>query len=233
MILKTAASAFFSVAVLFILTKLTGQRQMSQLSAFDYINGITIGSIAAEMSTEPKRAGRCIVAMIIYAAVTLIISLINQHSIKLRSFFSGKCIVLYYEGKIVRKNLNKAKIDVNEFLTQCRIAGYFDLSKLYAVVLEPNGSLSFLPQSTERPVTPSDMHMPITQEILPYDFVIDGRVIEKNLSAADKNKVWLQTELEARGYNDIGDIMLATFDKQNGLRVFEGSSNVTGSDIFG
>ena len=41
-----------SVVFLFILTKLLGNKQMSQLSMFDYINGITIGSIAAEMATS-------------------------------------------------------------------------------------------------------------------------------------------------------------------------------------
>ncbi len=233
MIIKTAAAALFSVAVLFILTKLTGQRQMSQLSAFDYINGITIGSIAAEMSTEPERVSQCFVAMVIYAAVTLIISLINQHSIKLRGFLSGKCIVLYYEGKIIRKNLNKAKIDISEFLTQCRIAGYFDLSQLYAVILEPNGNLSFLPVSTERPLTPNDMQMPIPQETLQYDVIIDGRVITKNLTAVGRNEVWLRRELDSKGYKGLENIMLAVFDKQNGLRVFESSAAVTGEDIFG
>ena len=48
-IIKTLVLTFTSIIVLFILAKLKGNKQISQLSTFDYINGITIGSIAAEL----------------------------------------------------------------------------------------------------------------------------------------------------------------------------------------
>lgn len=110
-----------SIAFLFVLTKLMGQRQMSQMSMFDYICGISIGSIAAEAATSatPDYLGT-LLAMAMFAVVAVIISWATCKSLTLRKFINGKPIVLYENGKIYEKNLLSAKVDINEFLTQCR-----------------------------------------------------------------------------------------------------------------
>ena len=146
-----------SVIILFLLTKLMGKRQIAELSMFDYINGITIGSIAAEMATsleddflEP------LIAMVVYAIVSIIISLLSCKSLKIRNFLIGKPLVLIDNGKLVRNNLKKSKLDLSEFLTQCRTSGYFDISKIDTAIMESNGKISFIPISSDRPATPND-----------------------------------------------------------------------------
>ena len=107
-----------SLVVLFLLTKLMGYRQMSQMSLFDYINGITIGSIAAELATNLEDYHRPLTAMIIYGLVTVLLSLLTEKSICVRRFVNGKPLVLLHHGTLYEKNLKKAKIDLNEFLEQ-------------------------------------------------------------------------------------------------------------------
>lgn len=130
-ILKIIGLSVGSIIVLFILTKIVGQREMSGLSIFDFMIAITIGSIAAEMATSLEdNFIQPLIAMVIYAIFTLIISFINMKFVKLRPIFSGKTLILYDNGTLFKENFKKAKIDLNEFLSQCRTNGYFNLSDI-------------------------------------------------------------------------------------------------------
>lgn len=199
-LLQTALTALFSIAVLFALTKLIGCRQVSQLSVFDYINGITIGSIAAELSTaEGMDFWRWLVALVVYGLVTVLLSVVTDKSITLRGFFSGKPMILFQNGTLLSDNFKKCRLDVSEFLTQCRENGWFDLASLDTVVMEPNGSLSFLPRETQRPVTPADLGQSPTQTTLPLSVVEDGQVLERNLRDTGHDLQWLRSQLTGLG----------------------------------
>lgn len=125
-LLKIVALSLGSVIFLFILTKLMGNKEMSQLSMFDYIIGITIGSIAAEMSTALESDFmQPVVAMAVYAVVSIIISVLSYKSLKIRRIISGNSLILLDNGELYRDNLKKAKLDLNEFLMQCRTARIF------------------------------------------------------------------------------------------------------------
>lgn len=150
-LLKIVFLSLGSIIVLFILTKLMGNREMSQLSMFDYVVSITIGSIAAEMSTSLENNFlEPVIAMIVYGIVATAISYFTCKSIKIRRIVSGRGKILYDNGKLYRKNLIKSKLDLNEFLMQCRINGYFNLANIQTAILEPNGRISFLPVSRKK-----------------------------------------------------------------------------------
>ena len=221
-----------SLVVLFLLTKLMGYRQMSQMSLFDYINGITIGSIAAELATNLEDYHRPLTAMIIYGLVTVLLSLLTEKSICVRRFVNGKPLVLLHHGTLYEKNLKKAKIDLNEFLEQCRVSGYFDLSKLQAVILEGNGRLSFLPKAEAHPVTPSDLKLQPESEDLTAVLVLDGHIMEHNLHHSGKDKKWLTAQLSALGFPNAKDVLLATCDLNNKLTVFAKNEGKHSEDIF-
>lgn len=150
-LLKIVFLSLGSIIVLFILTKLMGNREMSQLSMFDYVVSITIGSIAAEMSTSLENNFlEPVIAMVVYGIVATAISYFTCKSIKIRRIVSGRGKILYDNGKLYRKNLIKSKLDLNEFLMQCRINGYFNLADIQTAILEPNGRISFLPVSRKK-----------------------------------------------------------------------------------
>lgn len=222
-----------SIVTLFILTKLIGYRQMSQMSMFDYINGITIGSIAAEMATAlDKNSLHGIVAMTVYALFAVLLSFLSMKSIKLRRFIVGRPVILLNNGSIYEKNLRKAKIDINEFLTQCRVSGYFDISKLQSAVLEADGRISFLPLSTERPLTAADVNLSPEQETMTANVVIDGHIMQKNLLHTGKDETWLHRQLKAQGADNVRDVLLASVDMQNKLTVFLKNSDERKKDLF-
>ena len=125
------------------------------------------------------------------------------------------------EGKICSKNLKKLKLDLGEFLMQCRTAGYFDISDIAYAISEPNGQISFLPYSAKRPATPEDLKVVPGEGTLPYNVIVDGVVLEKNLKALGFNTEWLYTSLKAQGFKNHQNIFLASVDKSGTLTVFE------------
>lgn len=219
-ILQVLITSAVSLAVLFLLTKLMGSKQVSQLSMFDYIIGISIGSIAAEMATELENPENSLAAMIVYGVIAFLVSVISQRSAKVRKVMSGRPLVIMDNGIIYRENLKKARIDLSDFLTQCRTSGYFDLNQIQTAVMEYNGAISFLPVSKDRPATPSDMDLQPEQEHLQITVIMDGHINKSNLKLSGNNEVWLTKQLHLQGYNNPSDVLLALCDNNNKLTVF-------------
>ena len=222
-----------SIIAIFLLTKLMGYRQMSQMSMFDYVNGITMGSIAAEMATSLDTGfEKPLVAMIVYALVSLLLSTVSSKSIKARRMIEGAPLVLLNNGEIYRHNLRKAKIDVSELLVQCRINGYFDISKLQTAILEGNGKISFLQKATDRPLTPADVQLSPQQDYMVANVILDGKVMEENLRHTGKDEKWLLDQIRGQGAKRIEDVLLASCDSNNKLQVYLKDNQKEAKDVL-
>ncbi|MEA5015187.1 MAG: DUF421 domain-containing protein [Candidatus Limiplasma sp.] len=229
-LLQGALFSILSVVALFFMTKLLGNRQMSQLTLFDYIAGISIGSIAAEIATHPDEGGWVgLVAMAIYGGVTWLTNLADDHSLRLRRFILGEPLVLFSQGTLYFQNLKKAKLDLNEFLTECRSSGYFDLSQLQLVILEVNGKLSFLPLAVNRPLTPADMgQSPVSQEpCLPV--ILDGRIVGQALHSLGYDENWLRKGWERQGFARPEEILLGMANRTGDLTLYEKTEQLPGA----
>lgn len=199
--------------ILFFIAKMVGKKQISQLNLFDYIVGITIGSIAADISLDLEKdllAG--LVSLFLYGIIAYLISLLTMKSIKARRFFTGVPTVLVENSKIIESGLKKTKIDINELLAEARIAGYFDLDEIEYAIMEVNGNISFLPKDREKPITKKDMNLKSVDTGLTANVIIDGIYMENNMKAIGKNKKWLDHELKILGYDNYDNILLATVD---------------------
>lgn len=216
----TALTTLLSIAVLFFLEKLMGGKQVSQMTMFDYMTGITIGSIAAELATELEQPVQPLTAMVIYGTVAAGISILTSKSLKVRAAVTGKPLILLENGVIYRENLKKAKLDLSEFLTYCRIGGWFDLNQLQAAVLEHNGAVSFLPKEKDRPATPTDLDMNPKQSQMQTPFVMDGKLLADNVRQAGKEEAWVHRSLLRQGYRDEKEVLLALWDGGEKLTVF-------------
>lgn len=222
-----------SIIALFILTKLMGNKEMSQMTLFDYINGITIGSIAAEMATSLENDFlKPLLAMVIYAVAVIFITFLTQKSLKIRRFIVGRSSILYDNNKIYAGNIKKGKIDLTDLLIQCRSKGYFDLSQIQTIILEPNGQMSILPKSNFRPVTPTDLKLETELEKATINVVLDGKILDDNLKYSGNNKIWLQRQLKAQGIKRIKDVFLATCDYKNNLTVYKKLTQPLTRDTF-
>lgn len=204
-----------SLVTLFVMSRLGGKRQIAQMNMFDYVNSITIGSIAAEMATNLEEWYKPFVAILVYGFLAWLVHYVSYKTLAGRKLFSGAAVVLMENGHIYNKELERAAISLNEFLGQCHVAGYFDLSELNSVVMETSGQLSFLPKSANRPVTPDDMDLKPDPASTWMDLVIDGKLMPENLNRAGKTTDWLRQQLGRQGIGQISEAFYAACDKQN------------------
>lgn len=232
-VIQAIITALGSVITLFILSKLMGNREMSQLSVFDYVNSITIGSIAAEMATsEFTDFLKPFTAMIVFALCIILLAILTNKSIKLRRFLTGKPSILYDNGQIYYKTLVKAKMDLGEFLMQCRVNGYFDLSDIQTALLESNGKISFLPVSNKRPITGEDLNISPAQDYLVANVIIDGKIMPQNLKYIGQNEKWLTKQLHTQNISDISEVFLATCDRNNKLCIYKKITEKMANDLL-
>ena len=207
-ILEYIVVPVISLAVLFGITKMMGYRQVSQLNMYDYINGITIGSIASELVMGGfDNMLKPLIAMIVYTIVIIILSKLASTSLTMRNIIDGHPVVLFENDQIYNEELEKAKLDVDEFLMQCRIGGYFDLNELQMVVLETNGSLSFFPKEKYRPTVVNDLN------------IKKGTIFHENLKSINHDVDWLERELNVLGV-PLSDIILMYQEDNSNLVVY-------------
>lgn len=221
----TSYRALISLVTLFLVTKIIGKKQVSQLSLFDYVIGISIGNFAAEMTINlESNEINGILAVVIFGFVAYIVSILTMKSIHIRKFFTGDPVVLIQNGEIVKKGLQKVKFDINDLLEVCRCSGYFNIADIEFALMEANGEISILPKSQNRPVTLKDMKFKSSQESLVANVIVDKKIIKNSLENMGKDENWLIHELEVKGV-DIDDILLATLDMNEKLSIYNQELN--------
>jgi len=225
--LDVVLRSVLSLAFLFFITRLMGRKQISQLSFFDYIIGISIGSIASEMATglnTPYLHG--FVAIGIYGFIATGISLLTNKNMKLRRFVNGRAYVLIEKGKILNLNLAKVKYDINDLLSEARFCGYFDIADIEFAIMETSGRVSFLPKSNIAPVTLEDMKIEKEQQAPVANIIIDGKVMDDNLKTMGLDETWLKKQLVINANIGIEEIILATVNKNNEIKIFKKTENL-------
>ena len=208
------------LVLIFILFKLMGKKQVSQMSMFDYITGITIGSIAADISLDiEKNITSGILCLIIYCLTDILLSYLSLKSSKLRKFFEGREVPLIIDGKINRENMSKNKITINILQTEARLMGYFSLDEINTAILEPSGMISFEPKEKQKPATKKDMGVIFKDKGLVYNIIVDGEILKENLKHAKKTEKWLNQQLKVHG-KSVEEVLLLTIDNEDKINIY-------------
>jgi uncharacterized membrane protein YcaP (DUF421 family) len=186
--------------ILLITTKILGKKQISELSFFEYVSGITIGSIAGEVITglesNPYHGA---LAIVMFGLVTLLVDFLSLKSKTFRDVVEGRGTVIIKDGKILEENLKKEKYTLDEISALLRQKDIFRVADVEFAVLEPRGNLSALLKKENRPLTPKDLQMKTSNEKEPQTIIMDGSILDEALRASGKNRGWLQLELEKLG----------------------------------
>jgi len=220
--LQIVFSTVVSAAVLFAIAKISGHKQVAQLDFFDYISGITIGSMAAELATELEDPWKPLTALIVYGSIAVALRVLTTKRQKSRKYVNGTPTIIMDRGKLYRENMKKAKLDLSEFMLMCRQDGYFDLNDIQTAVYEYDGKLSVLPVSAKRPVNPSDLNLSPAQETICTEVIMDGRILDENLKRMGLNIEWLQKRLTEQGYKSAEEVFLGICGENNALTLYRG-----------
>lgn len=208
--------------ILFVLTKIMGKKQVSQMNIYDYLIGITIGNIAADISLDLNHeliTG--ITALVIYSLSGVLVTYLSLKNLKFRKIFSGNPAILIEKGKILIKNLKREGIDINNLTEEARLNGYFDLSEIEYAILETNGQISFLPKSTNDYVTNKSMNINVKENELSVNLIQDGEVMYNNLNYINKSDAWLKKKIKEKGYNSPNEIFLFIYKNDKDVIIYD------------
>lgn len=192
--------ALFILILLFAITKLLGKKQISQLSFFEYITGITIGDIGAELATKMEQSmvnGG--VAIVTFSLAPFIAGYISMKSISLRNILEGKGTVFIQDGKILEDNMKKEKYTIDELLELLRSKDVFNVSDVEYAVLEATGDLNVLLKRENQPLTPKDLNINLAAIKEPQTVIMDGKILDEPLSTSGNSRMWVKTELIKQG----------------------------------
>lgn len=217
-----ALKGSIAVIYLFLVIKVLGKKQISELNIFDYIIGLSLGNIAAEMTVNDDiTIIEGILSMSVYGFFSLFVSFITEKSIVARRLITGEPVTIMENGKISKEQLKKCKIDINDLLQDARESGYFNISEINYAIMEPSGKISFLPKSKFHPVTPSDMKLKVSNEGLVANLVLDGVIMENNIKTIGHDTKWLLDKLNDMGYYNINNLLLVICDSKEKITVYK------------
>lgn len=225
-----ALIAFFS---LLIFTQALGKKQISQLTSFDYILGITIGSIAASLTTDlSSMAWPHWVGLFTWVAAGLSVDFLTTKSRTAAIYIEGEPVIIIMNGKILEKNMRKLRYTASNLQQQLRCKNIFDISEVQFAVLEANGELSVLKNPELQPVTAKDMNIPPSKTGIGIDLIYDGIVVDLNLKQINHDRKWLKSELKKQGIDDTSEVFLATFEASGTLYIDKFKDKLDKNYIF-
>jgi uncharacterized membrane protein YcaP (DUF421 family) len=209
-LIEVVLRSFTAFAILLIGTRILGQQLISQMTTFDFIASISIGTIAANLTfNTPIKAYNFVLAYAIFIVVTVIIAIISLKSRKARKFFAGTPTVIIQDGQLLEDNMRKIRYTLDYLNQQLREKDIFNIDEVFQAMIETNGTLTVLKKPEYRSVTRQDMMIPVEQEkSLPIELIMDGVLIEKNLKQNNLTFEWIQRELERRKL-EVQDVVYA------------------------
>ncbi|HEX9026508.1 MAG TPA: DUF421 domain-containing protein [Clostridium sp.] len=204
---------FRSVVTYFILvlfTRIMGRKQISQLTYFDYVVGITIGSIASVASLDKQvNMYEGIFCIMVWSILTILISEITLKNIKLRLLVNSEPLLIIDKGKVIYKNMKKARYNIGDLLMQLRVKDIFYITDVEIAILEPDGKLSVLKKSEHTTLTIEDMNIKKPKTGMMVDIILDGNILSSHLQQIQKDENWVITQLKARNIDNIKDVVFA------------------------
>jgi len=219
-ILSIIFRSLVSFGVLFLLARILGKKQIAQLTYFDYVIGISIGSIASQCAVDTSiDLWESLVGELVFALFALALSWISAKSFVGRKLLDGMPIVVIEKGNIVERGLKNTKLTINDLLEECRQQGVFNLADVELAILETNGGLSVLLKTQKSPITPEDMRLEVDAKGLCVNVILDGNILYNHLHILRRDDAWLKRELSKQNVLSPSDVLLACIDHSGVLTI--------------
>lgn len=205
---------------LLVLIRITGKQQMSELTFFDYVVGITIGSIASTLSVQLNQNTTATLAgMVVWGLLPILLAYLSLHSVWVRKVVEGEATVVIENGKIMEQNLARIRLSIDDLLSGLRAENVFNIADVEFALFEANGKLSIQLKSQKQPLTPADLNLPTRYEGLPTTIIDDGKVLPDALQSLQLSQAWLRYQLEKESITDLALVALAQLDTAGNLYV--------------
>lgn len=219
-VLVVVIRSTISFFILLLFVRLMGKQQVAQLTFFDYIVGITIGSIASTLSVQINESLLSTLAgMATWTLLAIAVAFLSMHSSLILTLVNGRSTIVVKNGKIQEANLKRIRISLEELMSELRTKGIFNMADVEFAIFESGGKFSVQQKQDKKPLTRADMNIDSTYEGLPITLILDGAIMEKELKELRLSKAWLYHQLEKQSINDASEVSLAQLDTQGNMYV--------------
>lgn len=209
-----------SFFALLLFVRLMGKQQVAQLTFFDYVVGITIGSIASTLSVQVNENLLATLAgLATWAILAILLAVLSLHSVRLRKIVDGDATIVVANGKILEANLKKIRIPIEQLLSELRTQGVFTISDVEFAMFEPGGKISIQKKPEKQPLTPKELNIQPQYSGLPTNLILDGVLLQNALHSLNLTKAWLQHQLSKQNIQDVREVSLAQLDTTGNLYV--------------
>ena len=217
MILRVTLSFF----VLLVLARFLGKKQVSQLTFFHYVTGITIGSIAGEIASESgTHFLNGLISMIWWALLTMLMSFIALKSQKMRVILDDEPTIVMHGGKLLEKSMKKSRLSLNDLNMMLREQGIFSIKDVDYAVLETSGTLSILKKTGQEPATKKDVNASAPQpKYIPMEIISEFKIVKKNLKELGLTEEWVYEQLKKQGIGQIEQVYYAEIQADGSLHL--------------
>lgn len=203
-----------------VYARLLGKQQMSQLTFYDYVTGITFGNIAATLAIDPTRKiGIYLFILTVFTVLNYTMGVVTEKSRPLRKLIEGEPVILIHSGRILEHNMAKSRYNMENLMMQLREKDVFNVADVEFALAETDGKLTVLKKSNRRPVSAADLGVSVPQEGLTSELIVDGEIVYQNLVQNNVDEEWLISQLKNMGYNQVNEIRFASMDKNGNLYV--------------
>jgi uncharacterized membrane protein YcaP (DUF421 family) len=205
---------------LWIMTRLLGKKELSQLNPFDFISAMIMSEIVGNTIYEKQNSYVMLLfALVVWTCLSLLFEKLTQHVKKLRKPLEGEPALLIREGKLDIKKMRENSLDFDQLRMMLRSKDIFSMHDVAYAIYETNGSLSVLKKSAYDAVQRDDLQLQTKQRRLPCTLIEDGDVQDEMLSYLGRDEAWLRLQLQQQGYSDLGEIAYAELSEDDKVLV--------------
>jgi len=211
---------FFGFILLFIIIKIVGKTQFSQITPFDFISALILGELVGNAAYDDQvKLGHITSAILFWGFLIYIVEIITQKYNGTRKILEGEPNIVIHKGKIKYDTLKKIKLDMNNLLSLVRLQGYFSIEEVEFAIMESNGMVSVLPKSQYDTPKNKDLNIPAKPANIPITLIIDGGIIYDNLNEAGLEEKWLKDQLAMQGIGAYKEVLYAEWQEDKPLFV--------------
>ena len=222
-VLNFILRSIFAFFLLMVVTRAMGRKAVSQMTFFDFAVAITLGTLTASIGMDGKsNSVTATSVMLTIVGLGVVTDYLHTKSFFTRKAANSEPLVLIQNGELVKDNMQKGRVTINDLTTMLREKNAFNIADVEFALLENDGKLSVQPKSQKQPLTPSDLNIPTSYKGLTKEIIIDGNIMYENLNDAKLDEHWLMDQLQSKGINNIKDVFFAALDTSGSLYVSKG-----------
>lgn len=219
--LQDYLTMMFELAVgffgLLISVRIIGRRQLSHVTAFDFVSAVVLGEIVGNVPySNDINWFKMITAIAFWTLLTYMMEIISVKSMRARQLVAGTPAVVIKEGKIQFDVMKKEKLDFNELLSLLRQKDIFSIQEVHYAFVENNGIMTVLPKETNQPNQTSSggkKSKEPAQPPLTLPIIVDGEILQKNLELFKMTEEDVQKLLIKHGLAKPKQVLYAEYDR--------------------